>query len=41
MPREARACLADIVESCQAIAAAAAGLDLKAYQENRLVRSSI
>ena len=28
-------------ESCEAIDAAATGLDLLAYQENRLVRSSI
>ena len=41
MPRDARAYLADIVESCDAIASAVRGLDLAAYQANRLVRSSV
>ncbi|MCJ7797178.1 MAG: DUF86 domain-containing protein [Thermoleophilia bacterium] len=41
MPRDARAYVADILESCEAIRTAAAGLDLEPYQENRLVRSSI
>lgn len=41
MPRDARAYLADIVESCDAIGTAVAGFDLQRYQENRLVRSSV
>lgn len=41
MPRDARAYLADIVESCDAIAAAVRGLDVAAYRSNRLVRSSV
>lgn len=41
MPRDERAYLADIVESCDAIENAVRGLDLAAYQANRLVRSSV
>lgn len=41
MPRDERAYLADIVESCAAILFAVRGLDLTAYQVNRLVRSSV
>ena len=41
MPRDARAYLADIVESCDAIESAVRGLDLTTYQSNRLVRSSV
>jgi len=41
MPRDVRAYLADIVESCDAIEAAIESLDLEAYLENRLVRSSV
>jgi uncharacterized protein with HEPN domain len=41
MPRDARAYLADIIDSCDAIAEAIAGLDLSSYQGNRLVRSSV
>ncbi len=41
MPRDERAYLADILESCDAIAVATAGLDLDAYKANRLVRSSV
>lgn len=41
MPREALAYLSDIVEACDAIASAIAGLDLHGYQSNRLVRSSV
>ena len=41
MPRDARAYLSDIVESCDAITAALAGLGLDQYQHNRLVRSSL
>jgi len=41
MPRDARAYLADIIDSCDAIREAIAGLDLSAYQGNRLVRSSV
>jgi uncharacterized protein with HEPN domain len=41
MPRDARAYLADIIESCDAIEAAIKGFDLEDYLENRLVRSSV
>jgi uncharacterized protein with HEPN domain len=41
MPRDARAYLADILDSCDAIGAALVGLDLDAYKANRLVRSSV
>jgi len=41
MPRDARAYLADIIEACDAIGKAIAGLDLPAYQGNRLVRSAV
>jgi uncharacterized protein with HEPN domain len=41
MPRDARAYLADIVESCDAITVAVRDLDLARYQGNRLVRSSV
>jgi uncharacterized protein with HEPN domain len=41
MPRDARAYLADIIESCDAIAVAVRGLDLAGYEGNRLVRSSV
>ena len=41
MPRDPRAYLADILESCDAIDAAIRNLDLNAYRENRLVRSSV
>lgn len=41
MPRDARAHLADMVESCDAISAAVRGLDLAGYEGNRLVRSSV
>jgi len=41
MPCDARAYLADIVESCDAIESAVDGLDLRQYLENRLVRSSV
>jgi len=41
MPRDARAYLADIVESCDAIEVAIEGFDLNDYLENRLVRSSV
>ena len=41
MPRDQRAYLADIVESCDAIQSATKDLDLRRYQENRLVRSSV
>jgi len=40
MPRDERAYLSDILESCEAIAAAVQGMDLAAYRSNRLVRSS-
>ncbi len=41
MPRDARAYLADIIESCDAIVLALTGLDLDAYKATRLVRSSV
>jgi uncharacterized protein with HEPN domain len=41
MPRDERAYLVDIVESCDAIAAAVTGLTLEDYEKNRLVRSSV
>ncbi len=41
MPRDARAYLADIVESCDAIAVALYGLGPEGYKANRLVRSSV
>jgi len=41
MPRDQRAYLADILESCDAIKAATLNLSLQEYQRNRLVRSSV
>jgi uncharacterized protein with HEPN domain len=41
MRRDARAYLADILESCDAIDAAVAGMSLAGYLANRLVRSSV
>ena len=41
MPRDQRAYLVDIVESCAAILFAVRGLNVTTYQENRLVRSSV
>lgn len=41
MPRDERAYLADIIDSCDAIAVAVRGLELKDYETNRLVRSSV
>jgi uncharacterized protein with HEPN domain len=41
MPRDERAYLVDIVESCAAILSAVQGLSLTKYQGNRLVRSSV
>ena len=41
MPRDARAYLADIIESCDAIAVAVQDLDLASYEGSRLVRSSV
>lgn len=41
MPRDQRAYLTDILESCEAIAAAVQGIDLAGYQSTRLVRSAI
>lgn len=41
MPRDARAYLADILDSCDAIVVALNGLDLEDYKTNRLVRSSV
>jgi len=39
MRRDARAYPADILESCDAIDAAVAGMSLEGYLANRLVRS--
>ncbi|MFC1529517.1 DUF86 domain-containing protein [Gemmatimonadota bacterium] len=41
MPRDLRAHLADIVDACNAILEAISGLNLSAYQSNRLIRSSV
>lgn len=41
MPRDPRAYLSDILDSCEAIGAAVGGLDLAAYRESRLVRSAV
>lgn len=41
MPRDGRAYLADILEACDAIESAVRNLDLTAYQDNRLIRSSV
>lgn len=41
MPRDMRAYLADIIESCDAIVTAISGLELKDYEANRLIRSSV
>jgi uncharacterized protein with HEPN domain len=41
MPRDARAYLVDIIDSCDAIGAAIKGLDLAGYEGNRLIRSSV
>lgn len=41
MPRDMRAYLADVIDSCKAIESALAGLDLSAYQSDRLVRSAV
>ena len=41
MRRDARAYLADILESCDAIDAAIAGMSLEEYLGSRLVRSSV
>ena len=38
MPRDVRAYLSDIIDSCDAITAAVLGLDLVGYEGNRLVR---
>jgi uncharacterized protein with HEPN domain len=41
MPRDVRAYLADIIDSCEAITAALRGTGLEEYRANRLVRSSV
>lgn len=41
MPRDPRAYLSDIVDSCDAISLAVRGLDIEGYESNRLVRSSV
>ena len=41
MPRDERAHITEIIESCDAIAVAVRGLTLEDYEANRLVRSSV
>jgi uncharacterized protein with HEPN domain len=41
MPRDQRAYLADVHDSCDAIESATRNLDLQDYLKNRLVRSSV
>lgn len=41
MPRDERAYLVDVLESCDAILDAVAEMDLAAYENDRLVRSSV
>lgn len=41
MPRDERAYLADIIESCDAISFAVSSLRLEDYEASRLVRSSV
>ena len=41
MPRDERAYLSDVIEACDAISDAVRGLDLRGYEGNRLVRSSV
>lgn len=41
MPRDARAYLADIVDACDAIAAAVRELTFEEYEDTRLIRSSV
>ena len=41
MPRDVRAYLADIIESCDAISSAVDGPELEDYEANRLVRSAV
>jgi uncharacterized protein with HEPN domain len=41
MPRDQRAYLVDIIESCDAIATAVRGLEFEDYDTNRLIRSSV
>jgi len=41
MPRDPRAYLADIIDSCDAIAQAVGKLDIDLYRADRLIRSSV
>lgn len=41
MPRDVRAYLADILESCEAIVMALTGIGLESYKANRLIRSAV
>jgi uncharacterized protein with HEPN domain len=41
MPRDERAYVTDIIESCDAIALAVSGLKLEDYETNRLIRSFV
>ncbi|MCE5253511.1 MAG: DUF86 domain-containing protein [Actinomycetia bacterium] len=41
MQRDTRAYLSDVIEACEAIEQALAGMDLASYSANRLVRSAV
>jgi uncharacterized protein with HEPN domain len=41
MPRSPRAYLADIIDACDAIAAALRDVELSRYESDRLIRSSV
>jgi uncharacterized protein with HEPN domain len=41
MPRDVRAYLVDILESCDAITMALNGIDIETYKTNRLIRSAV
>jgi uncharacterized protein with HEPN domain len=41
MPRDVRAYLTDVIDSCDAITTAVQDLDLRRYESNRLIRSSV
>ncbi len=41
MPRDPRAYLADIIDSCDAIVAALSGITIDGYQADRLIRSAV
>ena len=41
MPRSSEAYLSDIIEACDAIVVAIAGVDLETYLSNRMIRSAV